>query len=96
MGSATADLKMRKRQYTVDGVGQGGAPLRCAQAAVWITENQGTGPGQKSQQGDDISHPDQLIPGQEEVISLGNTGAVCQPTVLRPLSRSRRDIPRAK
>lgn len=49
MGSATADLKMRKGQYTVDGAVQGtwqsqdGAPLRCAQAAVWITENQRQG-----------------------------------------------------
>ena len=69
---------MEKGQYMVDRAGQGlcqsqgGAPLTCAQGAVWVSESQATEPGQKSQQGDGVSNPDQLILGQEEVIGLGN------------------------
>ena len=74
---------------------QGGASLPCAQGAVWVSENQATGPDQKSQQGDDVSRPEQLILGTKEVINLGNVGVVCQPTVLRPLSSLSRVIPRA-
>ena len=52
-GSVATYLMMEKGQYTVDGAcqgscqSQGGAPLICAQATVWIPENQATWPGQK-------------------------------------------------
>ena len=55
---------------------QGGAPLTGAQGAVWVSENQATGPSQKSQQGDDASGPDQLILGTDEVINLGNITSI--------------------
>ena len=80
-GSAATCLLMEKGQYTVDGAcqgpcqSQGGAPLPCAQGAIRVSENQATGPGQKSQQGDGVSGPEQLILGTGEVISFDNIGA---------------------
>ncbi len=47
---------------------QGRAPLTGAQGAVWVSENQATGPGQKSQQGDGVSSPEQPILGKGEVV----------------------------
>ena len=99
--AATCLMMMEKGPSTVDGAcqgprqSQGGASLTCAQGAVWVSESQATGPGQKSQQGDDDSSLEQLILGTEEVINLGNVGAVCQPTVPRPLSSLSSAIPRA-
>ena len=49
LGSTAIDLKMQKGQYTVGGAGQGscqsqsGTPTPCAQATVWIPENQAPG-----------------------------------------------------
>ena len=57
---------MEKGQYTVGGAGQGPYqsqgehPFPCAQATVWILESQTPRFGQKPQQGDCISRPDQL------------------------------------
>ena len=99
-GSAATCLMMEKGRTTVDRAcqgpcqSQGGASLTGAQAAVWVSGNQATGPGQRPQQGDGVSDPDQLILGEEEVIRDGNIGGVCQPIVLRPLSSPSRTIPR--
>ncbi len=72
----------------VDGAGQGscqsqgGASLTGAQATVWIPENQAPRFGQNHSKVTVLGHPDQPIPGAEEVISHGTMGEVYQPTAL--------------
>lgn len=40
--------------------------------SLWIPGNQAAGPVQKPPSADGTGHPDQLIPGAEEIISHGN------------------------